>query len=314
MKLQEALDIMRFWSGTLSDITGKSVNNLFSNKQLVQQLNFALLQYAKKTHAIEDIYSFSLNQNEAFVSFPPLALRSEAFRFILVIIQGRYWCADMQEFANVYQNFPYAPIVGITNWFLAWGTEGNSRMYPFPLKNIDSNTAVLTSDITSTDTTIPVGDTSGFMQSNGKITIGSEKIHYQYKDTTNFYGCERGMEQTTASAHSTSDTVNENSCWIFYYRKHIDFQFVGENILETELEKDLEIPEEHIETVLKYAVYNLLIKLDANRAIPYKVDWEQFLEDATYEIKKGRSNIKKGRNIRNPYMFENSIPYAPNLY
>jgi hypothetical protein len=314
MKINQALETLRFYTGTVSDITGKSVNALFTNPMLVQQLNFALDEYARTTKAIEDIHSFVLDTTTSFIDAPQLALRSESYRAILYWVNGRSFPGDMQGFANVYSNFPYPTIVGIPTWFMPWGTTTGDRIYVFPANSTAGHTTTLTGDVTDVATTLPVATTAGFLTRNGKVTIGNEKIHYQYVDATNFYGCERGQEQTSATNHSSTSTVSENNVWLFYSRLHTPITCIGNTLSEAMQNKDLELPEEHIETVLKYAAYNLIVKVDPTRATSYKTDWVAFLEQAKLDIRKGRSRIKSGRTIRDPYDSESSISYAPNRF
>jgi hypothetical protein len=314
MKIQQALETLRFYTGTVSDITGKSVNPLFDNKMLVQQLNFALDEYSRTTKAIEDIYSFPLDTNTSFIDAPPLALRSESYRAILYWVNGRSFPGDMQGFANVYSNFPYPTITGIPTWFMPWGTTKDDRLYVFPTNSTIYHSTTLTGDVTDVATTLPVVSTAGFLTKNGKVSVGNEKIAYQYVDATNFYGCERGQEQSVATNHSSSSSVKENNVWLFYSRLHTPITTIGNIVNEATLDKDLEMPEEHIETVLKYASYNLINKVDPTRATSYKVDWVAFLEQSKQEIRKGRSRIKSGRTIRNPNYNEQSISYSPNFF
>ena len=314
MNIATALETLRFYTGTVSDITGKSVNALFSNKSLVQQLNFALDDYARMTKAIEDIYSFSLDTNTSFIDAPPLALRSESYRAIIYWNNGRAFPGDMQTFNNVYRNFPHPTINGISTWYLPWGTTASDRLYIFPTSSIAGHTTTITSDITSSVTTIPVASTAGFLSRNGKITLGAEKIHYQYVDATHFYGCERGQEQSVAVAHSTSSTVSENNVWLMYSRLHTPITTIGDTLSDAMQRHDLELPEEHIETVLKYAAYNLISKIDPTRATAYKVDWERYIEQCKQEIRKGRSRIKSVRMIRDANWNETSTAYTPNMF
>ena len=314
MNVATALEQIRFWSGTISDITNKSTNDLFSNNNIVRQLMFALNEYARTTKAIEDIYSFPLDRATPYIDAPPLALRSEAYRGILIIIQGRYFPGDMQSFNNVYPAFPYPSIQGITNWIMPWGSKPNDLLYVFPMKSVNSATTTITANVDKNAATIPVASTVNFQTNSGKFTIGTEKIYYDSIDTLNFYGCRRGQEQTEAANHSLNDTIIENSVWLFYSRLHTDIVINGNAISKEVLGQELEISEEHIETVLKYTAYNLLLKIDPNRAAAYKLDYTAFLDKAKYEIKKGRSRIRQGATIRDPFYYESSQAFTPNIF
>lgn len=314
MILNDALRRLRFWTGTLDDITNKATNNLFDNQQLIDQLMFALNDYARETKAIEDVYSLQVNLNQPYVSAPPLALRSESYRFMNVLISGRWWPMDMQGFSNAYSAFPYQGIQGIPSWVLPWGYKGFDNLYIFPLKGVTSNNTTLTADITDTDTTIPVANASSFILNGGRLTIGTEKIYYGRRDSTNFYDCVRGLEQSTATAHNSGDAVLENTLYLYYSRLHRNIITYNNDIPDNELYADLEIAEEHLETILKYAAYNLIVKVDPERANAYKVDWLNFMDQCKYEIRKGRARIKNNAQIRDPHAFENSQSYYSAIY
>lgn len=314
MRVEEALTRIRFYTGTLSDISGKAVNNLFTNKQILYLLMTNLNQYANITKAIEDVYSFTLNTNTPFVSAPILALRSEAYKFIMIVINGRYFPADIQGFGNSYVNFPVRSSAGITNWLLPWGTGGNTRFSVFPLNSQTPFSSTISADITATDTTIPMVSTSGLVSNEGRITIGSEKILYSAKTSTSLTGCVRGVESTTASAHTSGDTVYENNVYLFYSRLHTPITIQDDNFVPLATQQiELEVAEEHLEGILKHTSYDLLIKVDPTRAEHLKVNSDQLFEQYRLDIRKGRSRIKSGSNIRSPYMYESGAPMYTNL-
>tara|TARA_A100001515_G_scaffold143634_2_gene145284 strand:+ start:1576 stop:3642 length:2067 start_codon:yes stop_codon:yes gene_type:complete len=64
----------------------------------------------------------------------------------------------------------------------------------------------LSSNISATDTTIPLTSSTGF-PSNGTIQIGSETINYGAVSGNDLVGATRGAESTTAATHSSSDAV-----------------------------------------------------------------------------------------------------------
>ena len=66
--------------------------------------------------------------------------------------------------------------------------------------NASPTYSVLSADITSTDTTIPLADASDFA-SSGTIRIMEEQITYTGKSGNNLTGCTRGANSTTAYAH-----------------------------------------------------------------------------------------------------------------
>lgn len=75
------------------------------------------------------------------------------------------------------------------------------------LDGTDENTYTqLASNVTASDTTIPVSSTSGF-PSSGYIRIGNEIIAYTGTTSTSFTGCSRGQLGTGASAHGSGELV-----------------------------------------------------------------------------------------------------------
>lgn len=310
MKLKEALEILTFNTGNVDDITNKAINPLFDNKALISQLQISLNKYANKTKAIEDVYSFTLNTNTPYVPLPPLALRSEGFRAVECTIRSIKFPADIQGFNNATANFPYSGIAGIPIWLVPWGLPGEEYFYIYPMKSTDSATTSLTAAIKADDTTIPVTSTANFIGNNGRITIGSEKILYSSKDTTHFYGCRRGQEMTVASDHSSAVVVSENSMVIFYRRRHRDIVIYNNNIPQDELNRELEICNEHIDVVLDYTSYKLLSKVDVERAKNFKVNFDEWLQEAEWDIRKGRAAIKQGANIRDPLRNESGYSGA----
>ena len=296
MLVNEALRRLRFNTGTLSDVTGKSANQLFTNQAILDQLQTQLDSYANITKAIEDTYSFGFNKSTPFIKAPDLALRSEAYKFILVIIQGRYFPADMASFAQAYNNFPIRNVSGITNWFLPWGHKGSeSFLFAFPMISTNPNATTLTSAIAATDTTIPVASTAGMITNEGRITIGNEKILYSYVDTTHFYGCQRGVEGTTAVNHLNSTAVTENNVFLFYSRRHTNIQIAHPDIIPASiLNFTIEVNDEHMEGILKATTFDLMLKVDREKAADFKVDAEKLYAQYRIDIRKGRSRISQG--------------------
>lgn len=87
--------------------------------------------------------------------------------------------------------------------------EGQGRFktkhftYNYPIADI---TTQLNGAITASDTTITVDSTNGFA-SSGTIVIGTEQITYTGKTTTDFTGCTRGANGTTATIGADNSFV-----------------------------------------------------------------------------------------------------------
>ena len=119
---------------------------------------------------------------------------------------------------------------------------------------------------------------------------------------------------TTADSHSSSDTLTENNLVIFYSRLHQPIVLNDDELIPQEvLQMQIEVCEEHIEGIIKAVAYNLIIKLDNDRAVPYKLDYtelyEQYKEDIEVNYYRGRS----GTNVSNPSTLnESGLPYGTN--
>lgn len=301
MILEEVLRRIKFKIGTTDDISGRAINPIVNNRNIIDELNSQIRQYANITKGIQDVYSFPLTSNQIFVNAPPLALRSESYFHLYVIVTGVIFPMDMRGARDVYNTFITNPVTGIPNWILPFN-EGNSQKFGiFPKNSNSPQTTTLTSAIDKDDTTIPVASTTSFIANNGRITIDSEVIKYQYKDTTNFYGCVRGEELSTAIEHVNSSTVTENNVVIHYSRLHQPIIVNDDDAITQDiLARDVEVVDEHMEGIIKAVAYNLLIKIDNERAVPYKLDYttlyKQYEEDIAKNYYRGRS----GTNITSP--------------
>ncbi|MCQ2383173.1 MAG: hypothetical protein MJ060_05125, partial [Clostridia bacterium] len=189
--VQEVIDRIRFNTATENDLIGKSANELFSNKNIVSQLKFALDDYAKYTKALQAIYSLPVDKKVAVINEPPRILRSEGIRFLVWFINGFAYPLNEQNLNNTYGNFP-APIQGLPKWFNYW----DDSIVFYPQNGNGYNKTILTYSVELNDTVIHVENTNGFPAKNGRLTIGDEKIKYEYKDGKHFYNCVRGIEET----------------------------------------------------------------------------------------------------------------------
>lgn len=71
---------------------------------------------------------------------------------------------------------------------------------------VNNCATTLSSNITSTHTTITVADTSCF-PTVGYATIGTEAFSYTGKTATTFTGCTRGADSTSAASHTAAEVV-----------------------------------------------------------------------------------------------------------
>ena len=303
--VQDVIERIRFYTATENELIGKAANELFSNKNIVGQLKFALDDYAKTTLALQDIYSLPMNGLVAVIKEPPYILRSEGIRFVDWWINGMNYPLNEQNLNNTAANFP-VHIQGLPKWFSYW----NNQIKFYPQNSQKYNETKLTADVGINDNTISVDSTSGFLAKNGRITIDDEKIEYEYKDDTHFYNCTRGIEDSEVSVHETNANVLENNLWIYYHRLHFDIPVNPDDSIKQEvLNKKMLIVDEHIEVICDYATFKLLSKVDTDRASHYKVNFNEWLRQAKRDIVKGRSRVQKTGFIREPYQFEQESAY-----
>lgn len=303
--VRDVIDRIRFNTATSHDLIGKNSNNLFSNKNIVGQLKFALDDYAKYTKAIQYIYSLPVDCETSVIPEPPKILRSEGIRFLVWYINGYAYPLNYQNLNNTYGNFP-TPVQGLPKWFNYW----DKTITFYPQNSNGFNCTNLTLNVKFNDRNINVANTNGFAPKNGRFTIGDEKISYEYKDGTTFYNCKRGIEDTTAQNHKYGTCVQENNVWIYYYGLHFEIDVnPDDTIAEDVLNKEMRICDEHVKIITDWASFNLLSKVDSQRASYYKMNFTQWLEQAKLDIVCDRSSITKTRGIREMYEFESDAVY-----
>ena len=314
MKLFETLRRINFKIGTLDDITGRAINNIVETRYIIDELNTQLYQYANKTKGIVDTYSTQLDRNKPFIQAPKMALRSQGYLFGQLIVDGRIFPLDIRGKNDTLNNFVISPFQSITSWIMPFSQGKDQYLGAFPTNSTSASVTKLTSDVLSTDTEIEVESTKGFIRTFGRLQIGNETILYQYCDDTKFYGCVRGIEDTKAENYATDTNVTHCNLILYYARlpKKIvvyDDNFVSEETLNSEME----VCEEHLEGIIKLVAYNLILKLDNTRASQYKVDADVLFEQYEADIRKGYSNIRKGANVREPYIAQSGYPMYTNL-
>lgn len=314
MNLDEALRRINFKIGTLDDITGKAINNIVKTRYIIDELNTQMFQYANKTKGIQDTYSTIVNYNEPIIKAPKNALRSCSYIFAEVIVDGKIFPLDVRGVNNVLNNFTINPYTGITSWLMPFGQGKNQMLGLYPTNSTSATVTKLTNALNSNDTTIEVESTKGFIRNSGRLKIGAETIMYQSCDSTKFYGCVRGIEGTTAQSYPANTEVTHCNLILYYAKLPEKIVVYDDNFVSQEtLNKELEIIEEHMEGIIKIVAYNLILKLDNTRAGQYKVDSDELFAQYEADIRKGYSNIRKGANVRSPYISQSGYPAWTNL-
>ena len=222
---------------------------------------------------------------------------------------------DMRNIPEVYNTFRYSPMQGISNWIMPWAAGGTKYLSVFPMTGTAPMATTLTSGISAVDTTIPVVTTQGFVRNHGRITIGSEKIMYGYSDSTNFYNCVRGMETSVATSYATSVPVTENNFFIHYCRLPYNYTVENDGSVSTAtMNMVLEPCDEHIDGIIKAAAYNIIGKLDPERAAFYKVDAKELFDEYALEVIRGYYDGRSGTGVRPPFPTnESGLAYGGNI-
>ena len=154
--------------------------------------------------------------------------------------------------------------------------------------------ALLSANISSTDTTIDLTSTSG-LTSSGFIKIDSETISYPNINGNQLINCARGQNGTTAAAHTANATVTvqnlpcinvwptpnaPGSQYTFVYYRLRRIQDAGSGIYVQD------IPFRFIPCMVAGLAYQLSTKLpdvDMNRIPMLKMDYEQQFQLAAEE-------------------------------
>ena len=92
---------------------------------------------------------------------------------------------------------------------------------------------------------------------------------------------------------------------LYYRKKHFVITVdANDNISQAQLDKEMEIPDEHVEPIVDMVAYKLLSKIDAERARPYMVDAQVFYAQAKRDIQAGYGQIVNGSMIGQAYDWE----------
>ena len=301
MLVSEVLDRINRALGMPDDLTGKNANVLFTNKRIVEQLKNALDTYSSTVKGIQDIFSTTLGLDTRVATAPSDAIRSQPYRFVYIWRDGRKYPLNYKDLNKVNSEFPYGTYAGIPRFFSVW----NDEITIYPDNSGTPNSTTLNGGLSDSATTVTVASTSGFPELNGRFTVNNEKIRYTHKTATTFTGCTRGVEGTTAAAHSDTDAVTENNLVMYYRKKHFVVTVdANDNISQAQLDKEMEIPDEHVEPIVDMVAYKLLSKIDAERARPYKIDAAAFYQQARRDIEAGYGQVVNGTMIGHAYDWE----------
>ena len=115
-------------------------------------------------------------------------------------------------YASVMETVPVAPyfitslISGINEYWIIGGT---ATIYVY---DNTSNADTLNGAVNASVTTLTLDSTAGF-ETAGTVTIDDEQITYTGKSSTQFTGCTRAANSTTAASHSDGVVVTRTKKW-----------------------------------------------------------------------------------------------------
>ena len=87
----------------------------------------------------------------------------------------------------------------------------------------------LTLGVDDTIGTLEVTTTNGFLDTNGIVFVGNEKIEYTALTALTFTGCDRGIEDTEAEAHVAGVLVYNEDLGVINYALGFNFVRVANN-------------------------------------------------------------------------------------
>ena len=294
-----------------SDRQGKAANPLFTKRAIVNALDTALWDYSQTTLGIEGIKTYALVSGQAKILAPSDRVRAQQYRTIAAVISQRWYLLEI-ETQNWMKSkfFTETTHSNIPTRVSLWEDEITIR--PVPTTTYKQTT--LGGNITAETTNIPVVSTAGFLQFGGRVHLNGEAISYESTDATTFKGCRRGLESTVAASHTLGSVFCEANFWIYYNKKHWEIPMFDNSTIDPDwLDKEMEVNDVHMSAVIDEASYQLLSRVDMQRAAFYRADYKEFLEKAKNDISYGQANQNLGSNVRNQYLFEQTAWGEPLL-
>lgn len=309
MNLGQVVERIRFGTATASDLTGRSANNQFSNSNILMQLRFSLDEFAKKTKYFEYFLTQPVSSQQNFVDFPKRALRSQSLLSVVYYLTTLRNQVSVQNAANTYNHFNNNNYSGVPLYAFPYGTGNEEKLELFPRPQQGGATTTLTQPYNKGDTQIHVASAGGFLLYKGRITIGNTKFEYKRVNGTileDVYVVEETIDQN----YGVGESVMVNNLWILYAGLHPEFPTYLDNITDI-INTEIIVPDEYLETIVDYAIFKLLLKIDSKRAADYKVNWDDFIRDAEYEISRGRGNERKNGAVRDTSGWETGYANHP---
>lgn len=160
-------------------------------------------------------------------------------------------------------------------------TEIDQNIYVYPRYNGLSQATVLSAGVTTTDTSVSVGTTSGFTSRGGPLRIviasgtGSEEIEYQQIGTGTFTGCTRGLGYAgSVGTWTTGASVTQADLLMVYRKNPMPLATV------TATPDIRSVYHEKLELYAMYLCYQQTGEME-KAASMYEL-WQQSIKDALY--------------------------------
>lgn len=163
--------------------------------------------------------------------------------------------------------------------FLRKGNQRFIRVFNRPDTSAAAND--LDGAITDSATTMTLTSSNDFPE-KGRVIVNTEVIEYNNNNTTTnvLSGLTRGLEDTTAAAHSDTDVVTDRDLQLLYFSRNAD------------LTADADIPlfsEDYHTLPIYYTLWKtLLAKKKLEEAQMYKLMFDQGVLDATNDTARTR--------------------------
>ena len=153
-------------------------------------------------------------------------------------------------------------------------TEFDQTLYVHPSYGVAGKTTLCPFGESSTATTIRVLSTTGFKAWGRILTGNGEEIEYTSLDSTNFYGCTRGLGGTTPTFISKGGRITQCDLWIVYRRAAAEMATV------TDTPEIRSVYHEKLEYYAMYLAYKQTGEEEKSQAM-YAL-WKEALQEAQY--------------------------------
>jgi len=183
----------------------------WSNSELNNYINYGLRDFCSRTNVLEDISTDSLVAYQHIYDLPTDYTKIKQVRVTRGSSEYLTIPEDIrEEFTGIVRTTSSPP-----SHYTLWGQELLLRERPASA----ATATTLDGTITSTATDLDVASATGLPRT-GRILIDSEVIGYGLITDETLSVLTRGMEGTTAAAHTTAAVVTNRDLWIYHFKKN----------------------------------------------------------------------------------------------